>query len=304
MSKRILWKDAWQAISRSLGRFIAIFLLMAVSAFALIGLKITGPDMRQTANTFFAQHHLADTTITSNYGLDSRDRQIIRQQKSVKQVDFGYLQDSTIDQTKRALRIFSQTNGVSSWQTVSGHLPRHDNEIAVSYLLKGKYHIGQWITLKQAGSLKHRQFKIVGFVRSSEYLDRSDIGQTTVGTGQLSGVAVVKKTAFKTGTAYAIARITYNQTAKMNPYSARYTNYVEKQQQQLKKALNRHGKTKQQKLERQLKAAQQQLTQATQQAALLQQKNAGAGNAVLIQQAAALKNSRLSSSSWARQPIR
>ncbi|KGL66776.1 hypothetical protein LX03_06885 [Limosilactobacillus mucosae] len=106
MSKRILWKDAWQAISRSLGRFIAIFLLMAVSAFALIGLKITGPDMRQTANTFFAQHHLADTTITSNYGLDSRDRQIIRQQKSVKQVDFGYLQDSTIDQTKRALRIF------------------------------------------------------------------------------------------------------------------------------------------------------------------------------------------------------
>lgn len=143
MSKRILWKDAWQAISRSLGRFIAIFLLMAVSAFALIGLKITGPDMRQTATSFFTQHHLADTTITSNYGLDSRDRQIIRQQKSVKQVDFGYLQDSTIDQTKRALRIFSQTNGVSSWQTVSGHLPRHDNEIAVSYLLKGKYHIGQ-----------------------------------------------------------------------------------------------------------------------------------------------------------------
>lgn len=246
--------------------------------------------MRQTATSFFTQHHLADTTITSNYGLDSRDRQLIRQQKSVKQVDFGYLQDSTIDQTKRALRIFSQTNGVSSWQTVSGHLPRHDNEIAVSYLLKGKYHIGQWITLKQAGSLKHRQFKIVGFVRSSEYLDRSDIGQTTVGTGQLSGVAVVKKSAFETGTAYAIARITYNQTAKkMNPYSTRYTNYVEKQQQQLKKALNRHGKTKQQKLERQLKAAQQQLVQATQQAALLQQKNAGAGNAVLIQQAAALK---------------
>lgn len=244
--------------------------------------------MRQTATSFFAQHHLADTTITSNYGLDSRDRQIIRQQKSVKQVDFGYLQDSTIDQTNRALRIFSQTNGVSSWQTVSGHLPHHDDEIAVSYLLKGKYHIGQWITLKQAGSLKHRQFKIVGFARSSEYLDRSDIGQTTVGTGQLSGVAVVKKSAFKTGTAYAIARVTYNQTAKMNPYSSRYTNYVEKQQQQLKKALNRHGKTKQQKLERQLKTAQQQLTQATQQAAVFQQTNA-AGNSALIQQAAALK---------------
>lgn len=91
----------------------------------------------------------------------------------------------------------------------------------------------------------------------------------------------------------------------MNPYSARYTNYVEKQQQQLKKALNRHGKTKQQKLERQLKAAQQQLAQATQQAALLQQKNAG-GQAMRFSfsRLLRLKNSRPSSSSWVRQPIR
>lgn len=146
MSKRILWKDAWQAITRSFGRFVAIFLLMAVSALALIGLKITGPDMRQSATSFFAQHQLADTTITSNYGLDKQDQKIIRQQNGVKKVDFGYLQDSTIKQTNQTLRIFSKTNGISSWQLVGGHLPRHDNEITISYLLKGRYHRGQWIT--------------------------------------------------------------------------------------------------------------------------------------------------------------
>lgn len=52
MDKRILWKDAWQAIPRSLGRFIAITLLMLLGTFAFIGLKITGPDMRQSALTF------------------------------------------------------------------------------------------------------------------------------------------------------------------------------------------------------------------------------------------------------------
>lgn len=161
MSKRILWKDAWQAITRSFGRFVAIFLLMAVSALALIGLKITGPDMRQSATSFFAQHQLADTTITSNYGLDKQDQKIIRQQNGVKKVDFGYLQDSTIKQTNQTLRIFSKTNGISSWQLVGGHLPRHDNEITISYLLKGRYHRGQWITLKQSGSLSHRRFKSV-----------------------------------------------------------------------------------------------------------------------------------------------
>ena len=53
MSKKILWKDSWQAIPRSLGRFVAIFLLMAVSAFAFIGLKMTGPDMRQTGVSYY-----------------------------------------------------------------------------------------------------------------------------------------------------------------------------------------------------------------------------------------------------------
>ena len=84
MSKRILWKDAWQAITHSFGRFVAIFLLMAVSALVLIGLKITGPDMRKSATSFFAQHQLADLTVTSNYGLDSQDQKIIRQQNGVK----------------------------------------------------------------------------------------------------------------------------------------------------------------------------------------------------------------------------
>lgn len=271
MSKRILWKDAWQAITRSFGRFVAIFLLMAVSALALIGLKITGPDMRQSATSFFAQHQLADTTITSNYGLDKQDQKIIRQQNGVKKVDFGYLQDSTIKQTNQTLRIFSKTNGISSWQLVGGHLPRHDNEITISYLLKGRYHRGQWITLKQSGSLSHRRFKIVGFVRSSEYLDRTDIGQATVGTGQLNGVAVVKKSAFKTGTAYTIARITYRRTAKMNPCSTSYRDDVETKQNQLKKALDRHGRVKYQSMKQQLALADQQLQTAKNQLSAAQQ---------------------------------
>ncbi|WP_283612185.1 FtsX-like permease family protein [Limosilactobacillus pulli] len=271
MSKRILWKDAWQAITHSFGRFVAIFLLMAVSALALIGLKITGPDMRKSATSFFAQHQLADLTVTSNYGLDSQDQKIIRQQNGVKKVDFGYLQDETIKQTGQALRIFSKTNGVSGWQTVSGHLPRSDQEIAISYLLKDQYRLGQWITLKQAGSLKYRRFKIVGFVRSSEYLDRSDIGQTTVEMGQLSGVALVKKTAFKSSSTYAIARIVYTRAARLNPYSTRYRNFVETKQNQLKKLLDQSGQTKYQALQNQLSMAEQRLQAAKNQLVVAQQ---------------------------------
>ena len=78
MFKKTLWQDAFQAITHSLGRFVAIFLLMALSAFTLIGLKMTGPDMRQAASDFYQRHQLADTSLTSNYGLDNSDEQVLK----------------------------------------------------------------------------------------------------------------------------------------------------------------------------------------------------------------------------------
>ena len=71
MRKTILWKDAFQAITHSLGRYIAIILLIGLGTFAFTGLKMAGPDMRATGADFFNKHNLADVTVTSNYGINS-----------------------------------------------------------------------------------------------------------------------------------------------------------------------------------------------------------------------------------------
>lgn len=259
MNKKILWKDAWESVTGSFGRFIAIALLMLVSAFALIGLKMTGPDMRATSQGFYRQHQLADLTVTSNYGLDSRDQQIIKKQKGVVKTDFGYLQDSTVNGTKRSLRVLSNTNGLSSYQVTAGRMPQNNHEIAISYLLKGQYHRGQTITLNQHNSLKNKRFKITGFVRSSEYTDKNEVGQTTVGTGQLTGVAVVKKTAFNSSGNYSIARIVYHKTKGMDPYSKGYQKYVDKKQTNLQNQLNRHRQAKYSRQQTKINQAQAQL---------------------------------------------
>ncbi|WP_229101300.1 hypothetical protein [Lactobacillus johnsonii] len=80
MNRRILWKDALSSLNHSWGRFIGILLLMAVSAFAFIGLKMAGPDMRNTAQTYYQDVNLADLTVSSNYGLDKNDTQTIKKQ--------------------------------------------------------------------------------------------------------------------------------------------------------------------------------------------------------------------------------
>lgn len=261
MSKQMLWKNAWRAVSASWGRLLALAMLMLISSFTLIGLKITGPDMRATAQQFYRQHQLADLTVSSNYGLRTKDQQVIKEQPGLQKVDFGYFQDSTVKGHQNlALRVFSRTNGVSSYQVTAGHLPKKNNEIAISYLLKPRFRIGQEITLSQHGHLKNDRFRVTGFVRSSEYTDKNDVGQTTVGDGQLAGVAVVEKAAFKDGIPL-IARLRYQKTRDMNPYTTRYEDYVTTRKNHLFDQLNKNRAAIYQDQAAPIKAAQDQLNQ-------------------------------------------
>lgn len=267
MSKKVLWKDAVNSLTNSWGRFIGIMLLMAVSAFAFIGLKMAGPDMRYTAQRYYRNINLADLTVSSNYGLDNRDLQTLRNHAKNATLDLGYLQDTTVNNSKISLRVLSETKSVSTNKIVSGKLPNKNNQIAISYLLKDKYRLGEWIKLDNHNNLKTNRFKIVGFIRPSEYTDRSNIGQTTVGTGQLSGIAVVKKSAFNSSN-YSIARLRFNNTKNLDPYSSDYQRLVDDKKKILTKALDKNGRTKEIERDKNFASAQNQLDQAKQQVQL------------------------------------
>ena len=267
MSKKVLWKDAVNSLTNSWGRFIGIMLLMAVSAFAFIGLKMAGPDMRYTAQRYYRNINLADLTVSSNYGLDNRDLQPLRNHAKNATLDLGYLQDTTVNNSKISLRVLSETKSVSTNKIVSGKLPNKNNQIAISYLLKDKYRLGEWIKLDNHNNLKTNRFKIVGFIRPSEYTDRSNIGQTTVGTGQLSGIAVVKKSAFNSSN-YSIARLRFNNTKNLDPYSSDYQRLVDDKKKILTKALDKNGRTKEIERDKNFASAQNQLDQAKQQVQL------------------------------------
>ena len=78
LRKRMLWKDIRVTMAKSKGRFLSIVSLMALGSFALVGLFVTGPDMRITGTDFFNQNNLADITVISDYGLTKADENIIR----------------------------------------------------------------------------------------------------------------------------------------------------------------------------------------------------------------------------------
>lgn len=220
--------------------------------------------MRNTAQTYYQDVNLADLTVSSNYGLDKNDTQTIKKQAKKATIDFGYLQDTTINNSKTSLRVLSESKNISTNQLISGNFPKKDNQIVLSYLLRNKYHIGEWITLNEHSNLKNSRFKIVGFIRPSEYTDKSNLGQTNVGTGQLSGVAIVKKSAFK-AQSYSIARIRFNKTKELDPYSSTYQKFIDNKKERLTNSLAQNSKLKKTEVDNNFKDAQKQIRQAKEQ---------------------------------------
>ena len=48
MNRKTYWKDVRKSFSSSKGRVVSIASLMALGSFALVGLKVTTPDMQHT----------------------------------------------------------------------------------------------------------------------------------------------------------------------------------------------------------------------------------------------------------------
>lgn len=216
---------------------------MLLGTFSFVGLKITGPDMRQTGLNYFNQTHLAYMTVTSAYGLNQADQKTIADQARVKTVNYGYFTDAKIKGITNGIRVFSNSGSLSQYKVVAGRLAKTDTEIALNNTLKGTYHLGETITLQDGTGLAKTKFRVVGFVKSAEFINHNDFGQTSVGTGQLSGFGVTTKRAFSL-TEYNLARISYRDTAKLNAYSNAYTKLMNKRQATLLKDLNQHRAAK------------------------------------------------------------
>lgn len=272
MKNKVFIKDIFTSPAHSIGRFIGIAFLMCISALTFIGLKMTQPDMIATSQAFYRQTNLADLTISSNYGLDKDDVKTINSVTKNGQVEFGYMEDSSIKNSTKSLRIMSLPNKISKYQVIKGSLPKNNEQIAISSNLSEQYKIGQTIKLNQTSLLKEKSLKIVGFVKGAEYSDKSNIATTNVGTGQLSGIGVVKESAFKSGS-YSLARVRLDSTKKISSYSNAYDNQIKDYQTNIQKILEKKANRRQKVIKMQLIRQESEIEQAQNQ--LEQAKNYG-----------------------------
>lgn len=242
MRKKILWKDIWQALRKSKGRFFSIAGLMALGSFALVGLKVAGPDMRATGTDYFRTLNVADITVIGDYGISATDEKQLNAIKGAEKVEYGYLKDVTIRDQEASVRLFSKPKAISKYQVKAGRMPKAASEIVLDASYDGKYKLDDTIDFAEKAGvnggkvLRRTRFTIVGFVYSGEILSEVNRGPSTAGSGELKGYGVVMSSVFDSDV-YMLAHLRFTDLIKLDPYSTTYRDRVQAHKKTVENAL-------------------------------------------------------------------
>lgn len=250
MKRKVYWKDLFASFTHSKGRFLSILTLMLLGSLALVGLKVTTPNMHRTANQFIQQQKMLDLAVMGDLGLDQVDQEELLGVKGAR-VEFGSLLDLTVKGTGEAIRLFSAPKSLSSFRVTKGCLPKKEGELALASFWEDRYQIGDTLTLEEKSgtrsSLKRKQFTIVGFVQSSEMWSQKNLGTAMSGSGNLDAYALVSKEVFTTKLP-AMARIQFDDLRSLDSFSQVYQKRLEAHQEELEKLLKDNGKARYQRL--------------------------------------------------------
>lgn len=250
MKRKVYWKDLFASFTHSKGRFLSILTLMLLGSLALVGLKVTTPNMHRTANQFIQQQKMLDLAVMGDLGLDQVDQEELIGVKGAR-VEFGSLLDLTVKGTGEAIRLFSAPKSLSSFRVTKGCLPKKEGELALASFWEDRYQIGDTLTLEEKSgtrsSLKRKQFTIVGFVQSSEMWSQKNLGTAMSGSGNLDAYALVSKEVFTTKLP-VIARIQFDDLKSLDSFSQVYQKRLEAHQEELEKLLKDNGKARYQRL--------------------------------------------------------
>jgi len=240
--KKTYRKDLFQSVTTSKGRFVSILTLMMLGSLALVGLKVTSPNMERTAGDYLRKANALDLAVIADYGLDKEDQDELKTLQGAS-VEFGYMADLTVENGEEAVRLYSKPESISTFQVTEGLLPEADEEIALADFWKDRYHIGETITFtkkEEKSVLKSQTFTITGFVQSGEILSKEDLGGASSGNGSLAGYGVILPSQFDSDV-YSIARVRYDDLKNLDAFSSDYRSKRDQHQEALQDLLADNG---------------------------------------------------------------
>ena len=197
---KLIHQDVFREIKKSTGRFVSLFLIVALGVAFYAGIRSCNPDMLISADTFYDNSHMHDIRVMSTLGLTDDDVKALENVDGVESA-YGTYSADFISQTGDAqsvIKLMALTEGVDEIVLEDGRMPENKNECLIDnyYIQFHGYEIGDELEVFTdddsdiTDTINTTKFTIVGSFVSSQYLSHKR-GTTSVGSGKLDGLAVV-----------------------------------------------------------------------------------------------------------------
>ena len=187
-------KNNIREIRHTLGRYIALLIIIALGVGFFSGLKITKEAMIQTGDTYIKDSNMYDYRLLSTLGFSKEDAVEIGSLKGVETTEAAVYADFITDyndHTDIILKAHSITDKINQPSITEGRMPEADNECVADALVFTREDIGKKITISDKNpedtihSFAYREYTIVGLCNSANYMYRSDRGTTSLPGGSV-----------------------------------------------------------------------------------------------------------------------
>lgn len=205
MKRNAMRKNLRQSILRSLGRYIAIVMIIALGASMFVGLLMTKSDMVATGQKFMDEMNMFDLRLVNSYGWTQDHVDAVAQMEGVVDAEgirytdlIVRLGDSTDD---LVYRFYAMPDAVNRVDLRGGRMPQAPDECLADGYHTDDSILGTRITVSEtneedaADAVKYQTFTVVGYVASPLYMDMNR-GTTSVGSGSLSNYILIPGESF------------------------------------------------------------------------------------------------------------
>lgn len=193
--KSMMGKTTLREIRQSLGRYLAIFAIVALGVGFFAGLKITRTVMVGSANAYLEEKQLYDYRLLSTLGFEEEDvaalaaKEDVRAAEGAVDADILYVNGQGNEDVMKVHSLLKEINGL---EVIAGRLPEKDTECVVDSNLYGEDAIGSTIVFSENNEKEdldnfvYQEYTIVGIVQASTYI-QFERGTTSLGNGRISG---------------------------------------------------------------------------------------------------------------------
>lgn len=205
MNKSII-KLTKREISSSLGRYLAIFAIIALGAGLFVGLRLSRPDFLETYNNYTHETNFYDFRLVSTLGLTDDDLAEVKKLDGVKLAEGAVGADflfNTADEDNLIMMAQSIPENVNQIKLKAGRMPEKANECLADPDMYSKDDIGSTIKLSKDNSeqtfdtFAYDEYTIVGLADSVLYINM-ERGSSTLGNGSVKGYIYISADGFST----------------------------------------------------------------------------------------------------------